>query len=298
MLVPWEGNKCILCGRVNGLTKEHLIPQSIGGKLYTIFLCKKCNDELGRDIEYAIRTDPSIRIAAHRLADKIPVIADMLSERQQYIGYSKGGKVKGIIKNGEFRVREQKENNGSLRQPTDRARRSIEKILKKITPDIDIIKKALDDFDKAPEDTRIHLAKGLEFAKWRLKKVEPLLDGKPMDIIVPLKIAFEFLALHLATAIYAQHEELNEIKKAILERFEDSKSYRVEYLRGENYAPFHGIVFEGNHPHAVVQVRLFGFLAYRVHFLRIDVGGKRYVYTHYLDTNCEDIRELPANEHN
>jgi hypothetical protein len=52
------------------------------------------------------------------------------------------------------------------------------------------------------------------------------------------------------------------------------------------------ILFEGNRPYAQVQVRLFGTLAYRVHFKQLAVGGLRFAYTHRLDTNQEFLAEV------
>jgi hypothetical protein len=55
------------------------------------------------------------------------------------------------------------------------------------------------------------------------------------------------------------------------------------------YEPFHGIVFEGNDPYAKVLIRLFGWLAFRVHFLRLACSGSRFVYTHRLDEQQEHV---------
>jgi hypothetical protein len=38
----------------------------------------------------------------------------------------------------------------------------------------------------------------------------------------------------------------------------------VERLEAKEYAPFHGVCFEGNDPYTKIQVRLFGKLSYRV----------------------------------
>jgi hypothetical protein len=61
----------------------------------------------------------------------------------------------------------------------------------------------------------------------------------------------------------------------------------VERLHAPDANPFHGLVFEGNLPYAKVQVRLFGQLAFRVHFKRLAVHGPRGMYTHDLRSNEE-----------
>ena len=69
----------------------------------------------------------------------------------------------------------------------------------------------------------------------------------------------------------------------------ESETFRVERFPLKKYEPFHGICFEGNSPYAKVQIRLFGGLAFRVHFLHLVVSGRRFTYTHKLDTNEEDV---------
>jgi hypothetical protein len=53
---------------------------------------------------------------------------------------------------------------------------------------------------------------------------------------------------------------------------------------GPNYAPFHGLCFEGNDPYARIQVRLFGRLAFRIHLLHLALEAPKIVYTHDLKT--------------
>ena len=54
-------------------------------------------------------------------------------------------------------------------------------------------------------------------------------------------------------------------------------------LTAKEAAPFHGIAFEGNAPHATFQIRLFGKPAYRVHLNRLAVQHKPIAYTHDLE---------------
>ena len=247
MRIPWQGNKCILCCNEASLTLEHLIPKALGGILTSDLLCKACNSSLGASFEAAARSDPSIRIAVRNLQAKIPTLAEKLSEKQAYLGIGPGGTERGVIRNGDFRIKSKTAEDGSLIQPSDDARKSIKKILLKAGSGIATIEGALRLLKKAPENERVQVAPGLEVVKWSI---------------------------------------------------EEHECFRVDRLNSSEYKPFHGICFEGNHPHARVQIRLFGWLAFRVHFLRLAVGGPRFVYTHYLDSNSEDIRVLEpvANE--
>lgn len=125
------GDRCILCLQQDALTLEHIIPESLGGRLTSRFLCRKCNSTLGNRLEHAARFDPSIRIAGERLAPDIPELARRLAENQGYIGQSEAGLPPGYIRDGGFRIFSKKLSDGSLVQPTDEARGTIEKILQK-----------------------------------------------------------------------------------------------------------------------------------------------------------------------
>ena len=293
MHIPWQGNKCILCCNEDSLTVEHIIPEALGGILTSDLLCKACNSSLGASFEAPTRSDPSIRIAIWNLRKEIPSLAEKLSEKQTYLGISPGGTERGVIRNGEFRIQSKTAEDGSLIQPSDDARKSVKRILIKAGSRGATIKVALRLLKEAPENKRVQIAPGLEVVSWRIEKLDfDFRNNRPMSPLVPLKIAFEFLACHLGTDIYEDTPQLRDIRKVLSQCIEEHECFRVDRLNALEYKPFHGICFEGNHPHAQVLIRLFGWLAFRVNFLRIAVGGPQFVYTHYLNSNQEDIRML------
>lgn len=290
--VPWPGNLCILCLLERELTIEHLIPEALGGRLTARFLCKACNSTLGAKVEASARTDPSIRLAVSNLSTKIPELAQKLAENQSFLGESKAGHVRGYVSGGKFRVHSTQEKDGSLIQPTDKARQTIESILRKSGYNATPLEEALLAFDHAPEDERVQVAPGLEVVKWKLQKVQYDLSRPLMGTVIPLKIAFEFLACHLDTAIYNDLPQLAEIRQALHSGEDACDAFHVERLNAEEYQPFHGLCFEGNDPYAKVQIRLFGWLGFRVHFHRLAVGGPRVVYTYNLESSQESIRVI------
>jgi hypothetical protein len=245
---------------------------------------------LGHDLEASARSDPSILLAAKNLAGKIPSLAKALMESHPHIGQSQPGPARGYIQNGKFRVRSQTLDDGSLIQPTDDARKSIAKILRKSGFEEAPIRKAVVALDEAPEDEKVEIIPGLMVAKWSIQKVMmDLSKAKMMDPLIPAKTAYEFLACHIGNAIYDDAQQLFEIRKALLKMGGLSEAIRVDRLSSNSYEPFHGICFEGNDPYAKVQIRLFGWLAFRVHFLRLSIGGPRFVYTHKLDKGIERV---------
>lgn len=106
---------------------------------------------------------------------------------------------------------------------------------------------------------------------------------------MPLKTGYEFAALILGVANLPSAPGLDRIRKALREQDEAFARSVVAERRASNPAPFHGIAFMGNKPAAVIQVRLFGFLAYEVTLSATGINFGRLVYTHLLDTGEESV---------
>lgn len=291
MHIEWTGKRCILCLKEGHLSQEHLIPKAIGGILTCRFLCNDCNSRLGRTIEPKVKNDPSIRFAVDALQSDIPDFARRFREGQKFISHGSGPIMQGTLRAGEFRAKSQKTEDGSLIQPTNDARKSIERILEKANVSRADIEKALGRFNELEENKEGTLYPGLKVAKWTTDRLEPDLRGsKPLTPLVPLKIGHEFLALLVGTAIYNQDPALSELRTVLLQGLEDHPSFQVESLHASKYEPFHGTVFVGNSPHAIVLVRLFGWLAFRIHFRGLIINHPSISYLHSLVTNQEDIQ--------
>lgn len=290
MKVPWSEDRCIVCLAKAPLCEEHIIPQALGGRLASDFLCRPCNSKLGHELEAAAKSDPAVLLAAQRLSAQIPLLSKQLIECHPHIGHSEFGAVRGYIRDGEFRARAHSLPDGSIMQPTDDAERSIQVMLRKLGHGESPIQQAVGALRNAPENTRFEIAPSIDVVKWRTDRIEiDLSRAVVMNDLVPAKIAFEFLACHIGAAIYDEAESLSEIRRALQEMDSTTKAIKVDRLSSNKYEPFHGIYFEGNNPHAIVQMRLFGWLAFRVHFLRIAVGGPQLIYTHRLDSDVEQV---------
>lgn len=293
MNVDWKGSRCILCLESRQLSCEHIIPLSIGGKLTSSILCRNCNSRLGSEIEAYLRSDPTVRLAVNQLKDCIPSLATELEENQPFIICGGSGEEAAYVKNGVVRVHERKAEDGSLIQPSDKARTTVSNILKKSGVSPLEIHAALNKLDNSEPNNKIEIYPGLETITWTGEKAKlNLADSEITTPLVPLKIAYEFLACHLGEAIYDEAPQFEELRSALRTSDSSSTCFRVERLTAKDFKPFHGICHEGNAPYTKVQIRLFGFLAFRVHFVRIAANGPRFVYTHDLRTGMEDVSEL------
>ena len=50
-----ESKKCIICREIkneNLFSEEHIIPDSLGGTIKITEVCKKCNEEMGKKLDY------------------------------------------------------------------------------------------------------------------------------------------------------------------------------------------------------------------------------------------------------
>ena len=237
-------------------------------------------------------------LAVGNLSEAIPKLAKRLVESHPHVGHSEPGPVPGYMRNSEFRVTSQKLEDGSIVQPTDAARKAVARILRKLSYAEAPIEEALAEFDETSENKRVEIAPSLEVVKWTVQNIElDLPKGQLMDPLIPAKAAFEFLAAHVRIAIYDDAPELSEVRQALMTPIPETDVIQVERLSSDKYEPFHGICFEGNNPHARVQIRLFGGLAFRVHFLHLSVGGPRFAYTHKLDTAEERVDAIDDQNH-
>lgn len=113
-----------------------------------------------------------------------------------------------------------------------------------------------------------------------------LSKGETLTPLVCLKVAYQFAVLSFGRPMLADdNPALREIRRALIEGDKEAPVFRVleAIAKDRTPRPFHGIAFEGNDPHAVIQVRLFGYLAYRVHFPNLAIQKAPFGYTHTLD---------------
>jgi hypothetical protein len=216
MKVPWFGDRCIICLGNDALSEEHVIPAALGGDLKCDFLCKPCNDLFGSSFEAKARTDPAIRIAVANLRSEIPLIHDHVENGQKYFAQSGPARVRGIFRQGTVTPRPSKHIDGSLMVPTDDAPEHIERILEKGGHAPELIQAALVRLAAAPERQKVELAPGISIINWPTDGAKrDLSRGIPLNDLVVVKIAFEFLALMSGTAICNDTRQLNEVRRAL-----------------------------------------------------------------------------------
>ena len=85
MKIQFDFNKCIYCIENEADSWEHIIPDSIGGRLQAKMLCTDCNSKLGSTLISKVKTDPSIRLAVGHLESDIPELFEAIENNQLYV---------------------------------------------------------------------------------------------------------------------------------------------------------------------------------------------------------------------
>ncbi len=282
------------------MTHEHIIPDSIGGKLTSNFLCKPCNDNFGAKFDVTASNDPAIRIAIQHLYNEIPDLALKIEEGQRLIIKDERGVVPGFVKDGAPRVEAHKASDGSLVMPTEAGRKSLSKMLVRQQHSEEAVAAALAKFDSAPDNASILISRDIEAVKWTIHELKlDLSRNSLMHSVVLLKIAYEFLALHIGSAIYADTLPLQQIRHCLISGENLDEICTIERLSRGKYEPIHGITCRANFPNFVILVMFFGELVFRVTFPTLGFEGKRFCYVHLIKTgqeNCFDLSD-PAFAH-
>ncbi|MBS1874316.1 MAG: hypothetical protein JSU00_13960 [Acidobacteria bacterium] len=287
MEVGWNDPRCLVCKSEAPFSAEHIIPEALGGRLWARFLCAPCNSGLG-EVEGGWKSDPAVRFAFNRLSEQIPELARRLEEGQPYIFDSPLGILDGRLRKGEVTLDSQRLRDGSIVVPSKDGPKKVETMLRREGKDNAEIAEALARLDAATEGQYIQLSDRTAIKKDaaiapRLKLNSP--DVKPLLVI---KIAYEFLALHVGSGIF--HPSLDRVRDSLRLRDLSPDCCLFEELHASSYGPFHGLLISQREP-VVVVVRLFGYLVYRVSFpsVGVPVGTPLAGYTLCLDSGEEDL---------
>ena len=213
----------------------------------------------------------------------------MISEGQEFIAQSGGGDVKGLVKNGIFQVKTILNTNGSITEPIHLSRKRIEKIIRRNISDEIAVLNAMNKFDEAEEGNKVKINKSISIRRWSIKGLKATLGNRTINDLALVKIAYEFIALTVGTSIY---DHAFDRYREILQGNQSSiNAIRVEYQRAPQYLPFHGVGLDQVSPYVIVQIRLFGMLAFLIHFSNISIKLPCIYYTQDLEKKKDYVRK-------
>jgi len=195
-------------------------------------------------------------------------------------------------KGGTLKVRPKKNADGSLIQANEDAKRTLARIMEKAGKSKAFVESRLEAYENAPAGILIQLMPDLAVKKSKSAEINLFPGGDPMHSTLLLKIAYEFIALHLGNTIYHDDPPLVMLRAALTDFKEPYPFVELYTAKQKRRGLFHGLAFEGNSPVARVQIRLFETLAYRVNFPMLAVDGPRCGYHLDLATGDERLMDL------
>jgi HNH endonuclease len=280
--IPWPHGTCIICLKHTNLSLEHVIPDALHGGLTCKFLCRACNSFFGHKIDANAKSDPAIRSAARVLEKSAPNLFADIEEGQRYLIQTDAAMLHGIKRGHEIQSSWHNMPDGSSIAPENEAIKSLRGRMRAEGLSDDAIEEAINRYLAAEPGETVDMS-----LRWKAKKLAANLagrnfQGQSVDPLLFVKIAYEFTALLVGRAIYARSPQLDELRDVLKNLRRASDAFRVEILTAIEADAFHGIAFEGNAPHAIFQIRLFGKPAFRVHLKRLAIQHEPIAYTHEL----------------
>lgn len=263
-------NKCIHCLENPANSWEHIIPESIGGRLESKMLCAKCNNELGSEIVSKVKADPFIRLAIRNLKSEIPELFEAIEHNQEYTAKDKNNRViKLKYKNSKLEIIAHKRENGSIIEDTKKGVKNIKKILQKEGCSEEEIAKKIESFQELENDKVIFLSKSLKVVKRSINLPFPDLKVPILDERFIALVAYEYLSLAIGNLIL--HSKLDFVRKFIKDG-EKSENLNIEYFTTRYYESSHTIYPDFLETKIIMNIGLFGWLLYKVH---INLGGPK-----------------------
>lgn len=261
---PWNiADNCILCLKHFGTEEldrrsdEHLIGESVGGRLISDFLCKRCNSRVAC-YDAAVLAETSIRFTLEALRNRIPNIYLTASAKQPFNARLAGADndwLRVIPDNGRLRP-QRRQPSGELIATADSEPGFITHIQTLGTSKVSgrVIKPEFVEVWPTPGPMATYMESGREY----------LSPGCGTGI---LKMAFEFIALWVGAEIYA--ERFDQLREALLKDDPKLCGLKVRSLapRSMECTPIHRLKARlDESDHIVVFVCLFGYCVYELTF--------------------------------
>jgi hypothetical protein len=195
------------------MTDAHVIPESVGGRLSASFLCKACNDEMGR-VESFLPRDISIRLEVDTISEQLPadLVSRILCGQEYYADTEEWGRLTAVMDaNGELHLKPSAEIKGD-----EHTLRQFEKALAREEATPERVTEVRAAFEQAAENEWVDVVRGYRVQKhielsdvtFKLSLSDPIV---PLE--VPVWIGYLYLALCLGDRVYG--DELAPIREAI-----------------------------------------------------------------------------------
>lgn len=263
------------------MTDAHVIPQSVGGRLSASFLCKACNDAMGRAESFLPR-DISVRLQVDAIRERLPreLVNSILCGQEYFADTEEWGRLVGVMDaSDELRLKPSAAIKGD-----ENTLRQLDKALEREGATAERIEEVRTAFAQAAPNEWVDVLPGyrvqrdidLSDVKFKLSLTDPIV---PLE--VPVWIGYLYLALCLRERVY--QDELEPVRAAIQSAIDgdpaaaaamstnrhstDTPSEPVHLLRAKTEAGTTRVTFQ-----------IFRRLVWPVYFPAVTLAGEQTLY--------------------
>lgn len=294
MYISYEFENCIICQKSPPGDPEHIIPESLGGRLSARILCNKCNHTFGSTLVSRIKSDPSIRFAIEALKDEIPGLYGNFQKKNEFIGESIDGSRVRVSRSGnELRVLPSKGGEGSIILDTGEAVKALEKKLERADASAEEIENWKTRFSNLDEDIQLRIPTGETFVKRPLPSLRRQIHGESIDDRLVALVAYEYLSILIGNHI---HRSSFQSTRDFILTSKNSDLLSIEhYFAGSEYGPFHALLLVPTDAGIRIDLRFFRSITFVVTFGGFDYEGLDPVY--YEDLHNHQSCFSPSTAH-
>jgi HNH endonuclease len=297
--VPWDHPRCVVClgtpvaGQQMTLRSDaHVIPESLGGVLSAYYLCKGCNNEMGR-MEGLLARDVGVRQRVnYRLQSCLPekLVRSILNRLEYFADTEEYGRVIGVLdENGELQPK-QSETIKSDRHTLGQAFAELDRLGASEQEKDDLRER----FVGAGTGEVIQVRPGYRITRnidWTGVGFRDSINDPLVGHEVPLGIGYLYLALCLGERVY--DPILQPVRDALKQAIDGDPSEARELLPLEQrmgtdiVEPVHLLRAKQTDKGVTVTLQIWRDICWPIEFPGVELGGEQTLYRLDLEQNDE-----------
>jgi 5-methylcytosine-specific restriction endonuclease McrA len=263
MEIPTSFNQCTVCGSHEPLTREHIIPQLLGGIHRAYLQCANCNRRMGSEVIAKAKHDPCVRLAVDALKSEIPKLSRTFERGLSYQATDTAGQdVRLVFSGGRCKILAAP---GSGCEIVQTRRDFVELCCDEGVPADEAFGhwRAI---QETPVNDRLDLPGGLAAVRREVapRTVRPCLDSQEMDDRLIVLMAYNYLCVLLGAPVLT--DSFGPVRQFIRSEGSCPQVFLERLItRSRCYLPGHCIYPETVGGETKIVIRLFGALVYVVH---------------------------------